>query len=161
MTRDFVTPATSILFLFIVVSGVMMFFNFGESFVKSAHEWLGLVFGAVAIWHLWRHFKGFAAYLRRPHPRAVLAGVAMISLVVVALTAHPERAGVSPRVVFQSLEAAPLAAVAQVAGIDEAGLRLALAGKGVDVGSAHSLREVAQATGADPSLLVATLFEHR
>ncbi|GEO81052.1 DUF4405 domain-containing protein [Pararhodospirillum oryzae] len=157
--RDLITPATTIVFLVVGVSGIMMFFHVGEPLVKSAHEWLGLAFAALAIWHVVRHARTFVNYLHRAHPRRVFAGVLAVCAVVLALTARPSGEGVSPRQVFRSLEQAPLGAVAQIAGTDEAGLRLALASRGIDASDATSLADIAQRSGADPHALLASVFQ--
>ena len=48
-TREIATSFTTLMFLVIAISGVMMFFKFNDSLVKDLHEILGLVFVAASI----------------------------------------------------------------------------------------------------------------
>lgn len=50
--KNYATPLTSLVFLVIAFSGVMLYFKIYESYVKELHEVLGLVFVAVAILHI-------------------------------------------------------------------------------------------------------------
>jgi hypothetical protein len=62
--RDLATSFTTILFVIISVSGVMMFFHFFDTQVKSLHEILGLVFVGAALFHVifnWSSMKRYFA----------------------------------------------------------------------------------------------------
>src|SRR4051812_47741740 len=66
-TRDVVTPVTIVAFVVSTVTGVMLLLHWNVGLVRFSHEWLSVVFSAVAVWHLARNWKSFTAYLRASH----------------------------------------------------------------------------------------------
>jgi len=63
--RDIATSFTTITFLVIAVSGVMMFFHFNDMLVKDLHEILGLVFVFVAFLHVIMNWKSMKKYFSK------------------------------------------------------------------------------------------------
>lgn len=63
--RDLATSFTTILFVIISVSGVMMFFHFFDTQVKSLHEILGLVFVGAALFHVIFNWSSMKRYFEK------------------------------------------------------------------------------------------------
>lgn len=63
--RDIATSFTTIIFLVIGISGIMMFFHFYDGSVKKLHEILGLVFVAAAIFHVIMNWKSMKNYFSK------------------------------------------------------------------------------------------------
>lgn len=60
--KDIATSFTTLLFLVIGISGVMMFFHFNDNLVKNLHEILGLVFVLAVLFHIvfnWASMKNY------------------------------------------------------------------------------------------------------
>ncbi|MCF8481369.1 MAG: DUF4405 domain-containing protein [Rhodospirillum sp.] len=160
LKRDVVTPVTAIIFLAIGVTGVMLFFHFGEAWVKEGHEWLGLVFVAAAAWHLFRHWRGFSGYFRRGLPRAVLALSLVVSAGVIALTAHgdDDNGGFSPRALITAMENAPLTKTAVIMGLEPSALEALLQEKGwTGAGPNASALSLGAAAGVNPMAILAAV----
>ena len=115
LVRDFVTPATIILFLVSTVTGLMLLLHLSGGLVKFSHEWLSVGFAAVAIWHLARNWRSFTLYLKRNGALATLSLMLISSLAFTALTG--QTGGGGPRAVFSSLSLAPLEKVAPAFGL--------------------------------------------
>lgn len=89
--RDLVTPVTAVLFLVSTITGIMLLLHWQGRFVHTAHEWLSVVFSALAIWHLVRNWHAFLTYLRRPASLAAI-GVAIVASIIFTLaTVSPPR----------------------------------------------------------------------
>lgn len=78
--RDFATSFTTLMFLVIGLSGVMMFFHFFDSYVKELHEILGLVFVAAAILHVVANWKAMKNYFSKK----VFLGAILLTVIVSA-----------------------------------------------------------------------------
>lgn len=128
LARDIITPVTIVLFIISTITGIMLFFHFQGGLVKTSHEWLSLVFSAIAIWHLVRNWRSFTLYFKRS-PALVAFGVSLVlSLAFTAMTGRTS--GGSPRMVFMALSNATLEHTAPAFGlsVDEAMTKLKAAG---------------------------------
>jgi len=78
LTRDIVTPVTVVAFVVSTVTGVMLLAHWNAGLVRFSHEWLSVVFSAVAAWHLFRNWKAFKQYLKRNAALAAF-GVSLVA----------------------------------------------------------------------------------
>ncbi|HMQ58247.1 MAG TPA: DUF4405 domain-containing protein [Rhizobiaceae bacterium] len=77
----YATPLTTGLFLVSLVSGVALFFHFGSAFFHGMHEWLSMVLIVPFALHIWRNWRAFASYFKRP-PMAVGLAVSTVAALV-------------------------------------------------------------------------------
>ena len=145
IARDIVTPVTTVLFGFITVTGLMLMLHVAPGLVRQSHEWLGVAFAAVALWHLARNWRAFSMYLRRSLPvRAAGAGLAA-ALLLVGLTADGGHA--APGAVFGALARAPLAAAAPAFGLTIEQASTWLASQGIDTTPDKTLAAIGREAG--------------
>jgi len=152
IAREAITPITLVLFAVSTVTGIMLLLHWQGGLVKSSHEWLSLVFSAIALWHLARNWKPFLAYLRRRLPQAALVGALAVSIGFTALTG--QSGGVSPGAVFHRLADAPVSSVAPALGLETQAALIRLEAAGAKAGPDESLATVAGRAGlTTPALL--------
>lgn len=156
-TRDIVTPVTLVLFAVSTVTGIMLLLHWQGGLVKASHEWLSLVFSAVALWHLARNWKPFLGYLRRRLPQAALAGALAVSIGFTALTG--QTGGVSPGAVFHRLADAPVSSVAPALGLETQAALIRLEAAGAKAGPDESLATVAGRAGLTTPALLGLLIQ--
>lgn len=63
--RDIATSITTVTFLVIGITGVMMFFHVFDKYTKQLHEILGLVFITAVIFHIIVNFKSMKQYFTK------------------------------------------------------------------------------------------------
>lgn len=142
VVRNIVTPTAGGLFLACAVTGVALFFHINPGLFHTAHEWLGLVFVAVALWHVSRHWRSLASYAERPAAVLALALVVAASAGFTAATSSSGRP--SPRAIVHALEKAPVSGVAAAFGMSpEEAVRI-LQAKGVNARPEQTLAEAAR-----------------
>lgn len=144
-TRDIVTPVTIVTFVVSTVTGVMLLLHWNAGLVRFSHEWLSVVFSAVALWHLARNWKSFVAYLRRNAALATFAVSMVASLAFTGLTSTGSTA--SPAVVFRSLSSATLESAAPAFGMTPDGAVAALRGAGIEASPAETLNTIGGRSG--------------
>lgn len=144
-TRDIVTPVTIVTFVVSTVTGVMLLLHWNAGLVRFSHEWLSVVFSAVALWHLARNWKGFLAYLRRNAALATFAVAMVTSLAVTGLTGTSSTA--NPAVVFRSLSNATLEAAAPAFGMTTDGAVATLRGAGIEASPGETLDTIGGRSG--------------
>ena len=81
--QRYATPMIVGLFVVSLVSGVALFFHFGQGAFHGMHEWLSMVLIAPFILHLWRNWRPMTAYFSKPAfgVSLVLRGAAALAFV--------------------------------------------------------------------------------
>lgn len=104
--RDIATSFTTMTFLVISMSGVMMFFHFFDKSVKELHEILGLVFVVAACLHVIMNWKSMRNYFSKKIFISALLIISIISGVFISKNLSSEE---NPKVVLmQKVLNAPL-----------------------------------------------------
>jgi hypothetical protein len=147
MGRDVVTPGTAVLFVVSTVTGIMLLLHWQSGLVHASHEWLSVVFSAVAIWHLVKNWRAFSLYFRRNVPLVAIALTIVASLAFTAATARGP--GGNPRAIIGAIAAQPLAAVAPAMGLDQARAVALLREAGIDATDHEPLAAIAGRSGHD------------
>lgn len=60
------TPLTTSLFLVSLITGLALFLHVGPGGIHGAHEWLSIVLILPFVLHIWRNWRAFTLYFRRP-----------------------------------------------------------------------------------------------
>ncbi|WP_248304678.1 DUF4405 domain-containing protein [Breoghania sp. L-A4] len=136
------------LFIVSLVSGIALFFHWGQGLFHGMHEWLSMVLIAPFVLHVWKNWKPFLAYFRRT-PMAVALAVSVIAAVPFAWPTSGDAPSGNPMVmVLRSVQSSPLEAVAPVFGHTRETLVAALEQNGYSVPlDALNLQQVAAANG--------------
>jgi uncharacterized membrane protein SirB2 len=157
LPRKVITPIIGALSLVIGISGVMLFFHFGEGLVKGVHEWLGMAFALVMMIHLALNWKAFKQHFRKP---AAWAGTAVVTAIsVVFLAASLFIPNDNPmRSVIHSIETVAVSDLAPVFKLtpSQMATRLNQAGAEIETGR-ETLQELAGKSGVEPRSLIAAL----
>ncbi len=153
--RDIVTPAAIALFLGSCLTGVALFFHWNPGLVHTAHEWLGLPFVAIVLWHAFRHWRGLISYAKRPLPAAVVALLIVSSVTLVAATSSPGQG--NPHAVIEALSTASLASAAAAFGLSPQQATAILQTRGVAAATDEKLIDVARNSGKSPVVVLTML----
>jgi hypothetical protein len=156
----YATPLVTGLFAVSLVSGVALFFHVGQAAFHGMHEWLSMVLILPFVLHLWKNWRAFLTYLRRP-AMAVAAGLSLAAAIAFAYPAMTGTASAGGPPQFAILEAmgkAPLEAVAPALGmnVDALATKLGEAGYKVD-GTGQTLDAVAKASGRTNREILGTI----
>ncbi len=153
--RDVVTPVAAITFIVTALTGIMLLLHWNTGLVRTAHEWLSLVFAGLALWHLARHRKSFAAHLKRHSAVAVMMISLLASIAFTGVTANP--ASVEPGAVFRSLGAASLEMAAPAFGLRRDQAVTALAKVGIDAAGYETVQQIGMRSGLEAAGVITIL----
>ena len=146
----YATPLTTGLFLVSLVSGIALFFHIGSQYFHGMHEWLSMILIVPFVLHIWKNWRSFLTYFKRP-PMAIalalsLAGSA--AFVYPALTQEGGRRGAPQFAVVEAVQQATIATAAPLFGHDGESLAAALAEHGYAAATPEmTFDEVASAAG--------------
>lgn len=157
--RSLTTPLVIGSYLVTGISGVMLFFHIGESLIKEAHEWIGLLFAIGATLHISTHWTPFKRYFSKP----VALGVMLASLTAgtaFMVEAGTHAGGGSPvKAVMSRIEQAPLTLVARLQQRDESELVALLEQQGYTVTDpGESVQTLAAVNNRSSRELIPLLF---
>lgn len=156
--RSWATPLIIGSYLITGISGVMLFFHLGESLIKEAHEWIGMLFAIGATLHITSHWTPFKRYFTRPLAVSVIA-VSLVAGTTFIVGAAGEEGGSPVRAVMHTIEQAPLATVAQLQQRDERELVTLLEGAGYEVTDVgESVQTIAAVNNRSAREIIPLLF---
>lgn len=159
----YATPLTTGLFLVSLISGVALFFHWGSAYFHGMHEWLSMVLIAPFILHVWKNWRSFVTYFRRP-PMAIALGLSLAAAVAfVVPVAGGGQGGGNPLVaVVGAVQKSSVETVAPVFGHTPESLTAELEKNGFTVASPQTtLREVAAQSGRSDRDVVLLLAGRR
>jgi hypothetical protein len=89
--RTWISPLTSVTFLVVGVTGILLAFHVKSGGIKALHEWIGYAFALAGIIHLAVNWRTFLVHFRQRS--AVVALVAAVILSLAVLYAGEGRGG--------------------------------------------------------------------
>ena len=155
--RTLATSLTSVVFTIVGATGVLMYFHWFTSYVKSLHEILGLAFVAVVVFHVFFNWASMRNYFTN---KVFLASVIVVSLFAVsfiAKNASDSKGGDPRKAVIMAVLKAPLSDSFKILGTDQASALASLKQKGFDVEDAESLHEIATFSSRSPMEILGIL----
>lgn len=105
--RDVATSYTTLVFLVVGISGVMMFFKFNDMLVKELHEILGLVFVVAALLHVFVNWKSMKTYFSKK--TFIVASIITLAVSSVFIYQSSDKGDNPKMVMIQKVLDAPLA----------------------------------------------------
>lgn len=85
----YATPFTTGLFLVSLISGIALFFHWGDAYFHAMHVWLSMVLIVPFVLHVWKNWGPLAGYLRRgrlvwPLALSAVAGLGFVAPMMLA-----------------------------------------------------------------------------
>ena len=159
-TRPWSTPVTMGAGIFVVITGLLMFFV-TESPFKFAHELVGIGFSVAVVLHVLTHWRSFSNYFaqRRAVGVLALAGSAGIGLVMASAilgTGEPEE------LILERIDSARVDVLAPAIGMDVSELIERLGKDGIVVDDpGMSIRQLAVRYGAETDDVLLSVLQGR
>ncbi|ALG71790.1 membrane protein [Azospirillum thiophilum] len=161
MTRDVVTPVTIVTFVVSTVTGIMLLLHWNAGLVRFSHEWLSVVFSAIAIWHLVKNWRAFTGYLKRHAAQAAFATSLIVSIVFTGMTGTTGGSGANPGAVFGALSAASLEAAAPALGLTPDKAVDVLKAAGIEAAPGETLTAIGSRAGRNGAAVASLLASKR
>lgn len=158
LPRNIITPITGVLSLIIGLSGVMLFFHFGEGLVKGVHEWLGIAFAVIMLVHLGLNWSAFKKHFSKPAAWVGTGVVTSICAIVLVASLSNPSGGNPMHAIIQSIETTPVSDLAPVFKISQSEMVKKLGQAGIEMNGRETLQELAGKNGVATRRLIATLM---
>lgn len=153
--KDVATSFTTLIFLVIAISGVMMFFHFNDMLVKQLHEILGLAFVAVALFHMIMNWKSMKSYFSKKIFACAVIIVAIVSGVFISQSTNK---GDNPKtILMQKVLNAPISDSLKLLNGDYEVAIKKLESQNIKVLDNKNIREIAKANKTSPFRIVSII----
>lgn len=97
LNRTWISPLTSVTFLVVGITGILLAFHVKSGGIKALHEWIGYAFALAGIIHLAVNWRAFTVHFRqRSAILAVVAGIILSLAVLFAGGAGGKSGGANP-----------------------------------------------------------------
>jgi hypothetical protein len=83
LSRNFVTPFITIVFLVVALSGLLMFFHIFDGYTEVVHEILGLFFVILTVFHIILNWKALKIHFKKRVFITAAIAVAVISVLLI------------------------------------------------------------------------------
>ena len=153
----YATPLTTGLFLVSLISGIALFFHVGQSLFHGMHEWLSMVLIAPFVLHIWKNWRPFSSYFKRPAMGIALA-LSVVAAVAFMVPSGGQTGGNPMFALLGKIQQSTIETAAPVFGQTGESLAAALTAQGYTVTSTDAtLGDVAKASGKTNIDLARTL----
>lgn len=128
------TPLTTSLFLVSLITGLALFFHVGPGGFRGAHEWLSVVLILPFVLHVWRNWRAFTLYFRRPAVMTVSLILGVVATGFFLMPSDNTSAGGPPQFALANMlmQQSP-ATIAPMLGQTSQSLVSALAAQGIEI----------------------------
>ncbi|PWC33280.1 DUF4405 domain-containing protein [Azospirillum sp. TSO35-2] len=161
LTRDVVTPVTIVTFVVSTVTGIMLLGHWNAGLVRFSHEWLSVVFSAIALWHLVKNWRAFTGYLKRNAARAAFATSLILSIIVTGMTGTTGGGTVNPGAVFGALSGVSLDTAAPALGLPTDQAVAVLKAANIDAAPGETLTAIGTRAGSSGAAIATLLASKR
>lgn len=153
MNKTIATSLTTLLFVVVGISGVMMYFHLFSGQVKDLHEILGLIFFMAVITHVFYNFKSMKNYFTKK----VFITIAIATLVVTnTFILQSLEKGDNPKgLIIESILKAPLNETYRILSIGNPKEKLTK--ENFHITDASSLEELAKLNNTNPFKIISIL----
>ena len=152
--RDIATSLTTLIFIVIGTTGIMMYFHIFDKYTKEMHEILGLVFVGAVFLHVFFNFNSMKLYFKKK----TFLTISILTLLTVGIFVANSPKGDNPkRLIIESVLTSNIekSFLLFVDDIDFAKIKLEKAGIKVD--EAKTIEEIAKKNNLSPFKIIDTI----
>lgn len=156
ISRNYITPFISLVFLTVGLSGLLMFFHLFDGFTEVLHECLGLFFMICAVFHIMLNWNGLKVHFKRDVFIPAALGVFTLSIVLIsAEILNPP----IDTVLINKLVRAPINDALKVLGITYDIASKKLRNNGISIEHARTIEDIWIYNHSDPETIIDIITE--
>jgi len=145
--RDIATSLTTLIFLVVGTTGVMMYFHLFDKYTKELHEILGLGFVAAVVFHVAFNFKSMKQYFTKK----IFYALSIVTIIVTLGFVLNTQEGEHPdKIVFDKIINGNINHSFHLLSGDIDLAKMKLEEKGIIINSSLSIKEISKANDKNP-----------
>lgn len=155
LSRNFITPFLTIIFLSVGLSGLLMFLHIADGFTEVVHEMMGMVFLLFVIFHVFINWKSLKGHFGKKYfvLALIIVCTSSVGLIIIERLQPPVDLIVLERVVK-----APIFDSFKLLGIDYNKASALLEENGLKIRGAKSIEDIWKRNNSSPKEVVELLI---
>ena len=139
LSRSFITPLITIIFLVVGLSGLLMFFHVFDGYTEVVHEILGLFFVVFSVLHVILNWKAFKIYFKK---RVFILSTIVVAVISILLVIQQLNSPKFDTILIERITDAPIEDVLKVLQVDSIVVVKRLEANGISYIEGASMEEI-------------------
>jgi amino acid transporter len=156
LNRNYITPFITLVFLVVAISGLLMFFHLFDGYTEVVHEFLGIGFVTVAVFHIIVNWKPLSSHFKKKVFLPTAIAVLLISLTFIVAEKINQPVDM---ILIKKIVKAPLPDAFKALGINYTKAAKALENKGIPIGNAKTMEEIWISNKVSPEDVIVAITE--
>jgi Na+/melibiose symporter-like transporter len=156
LSRSFITPLITIIFLVVGLSGLLMFFHVFDGYTEVVHEILGLFFVVFSVLHVILNWKAFKIYFKK---RVFILSTIVVAVISILLVIQQQKSPKFDTILIERITNAPIEDVLKVLQVDSIVVVKRLEENGISFIEGASMEEIRINNKVSPKKLFDLIIE--
>jgi Na+/melibiose symporter-like transporter len=156
LSRSFITPLITIIFLVVALSGLLMFFHVFDGYTEVVHEILGLFFVVFSVLHVILNWKAFKIYFKK---RVFILSTIVVAVISILLVIQQLNSPKFDTILIERITDAPIEDVLKVLQVDSIVVVKRLEANGISYIEGASMEEIRINNKVSPKKLFDLIIE--
>lgn len=139
LSRSFITPLITIIFLVVALSGLLMFFHIFDGYTEVVHEILGVVFVVFSVLHVILNWKALKIHFKK---RVFILSIIVVAVISILLVIQQQKSPKFDTILIERITNAPIEDVLKVLQVDSIVVVKRLEENGISFIEGASMEEI-------------------
>lgn len=139
LSRSFITPLITIIFLVVALSGLLMFFHIFDGYTEVVHEILGVIFVVLLVLHVILNWKALKIYFKK---RVFILSTIVVAVISILLVIQQQKSPKFDTILIERITNAPIEDVLKVLRVDSIVVVKRLEENGISFIEGASMEEI-------------------
>ena len=139
LSRSFITPLITIIFLVVALSGLLMFFHIFDGYTEVVHEILGLFFVVFSVLHVILNWKALKIHFKK---RVCILSTIVVAVISILLVIQQHNSPKFDTILIERITNAPIEDVLKVLQVDSIVVVKRLEANGISYIEGASMEEI-------------------
>lgn len=139
LSRSFITPLITIIFLVVALSGLLMFFHIFDGYTEVVHEILGVIFVVLLVLHVILNWKALKIHFKK---RVFILSTIVVAVISILLVIQQQKSPKFDTILIERITNAPIEDVLKVLQVDSIVVVKRLEENGISFIEGASMEEI-------------------
>ena len=139
LSRSFITPLITIIFLVVALSGLLLFFHIFDGYTEVVHEILGVIFVVFSVLHVILNWKALKIHFKK---RVFILSTIVVAVISILLVIQQQKSPKFDTILIERITNAPIEDVLKVLQVDSIVVVKRLEENGISFIEGASMEEI-------------------
>ena len=156
LSRSFITPLITIIFLVVALSGLLMFFHIFDGYTEVVHEILGVIFVVFSVLHVILNWKALKIHFKK---RVFILSTIVVAVISILLVIQQQKSPKFDTILIERITNAPIEDVLKILQLDSIVVVKRLEENGISFIEGASMEEIRINNKVSPKKLFDLIIE--